>query len=158
MPDFEAPVRVLDSEAQRRCACDLAELVAPYGTLDSDVVDPAAFVALQSRLNLDATTIEVRAIGDECKAIIDRFEEEPDGPAFYTFGAVVALYYASHALRGEPQAAVDCAKRFLDLLGSGDDDGESGLFGAAVSYLARPSQDERCSLLARIEAHADSMR
>jgi hypothetical protein len=95
---------------------------------------------------------------DECRAIIERFEEEPDGPGFFAFGAVVALYYACRATQGDSEAAVNCAKRFLDVLGFADDDGEPGLFDAAVSYLALPSPDERRVILARVQAHADSMR
>jgi hypothetical protein len=159
MTDFVAPIRSLDSRAQPGRALDLAEIVAPYGTLDTAVVEAATFVALLSRLRADTPgAVEAAAVENECEAIIERFDEEPVAPGFYAFGAVVALHYASEAVQGNAEAAVNCAKRFLDLLGRADDEGESGLFDAAVSYLARPSPDERRLLAARVQAHADSMR
>jgi hypothetical protein len=153
MADFVASIRALDAEAQARRARDFAKIVAPYGTLAAVVIDPTAFDALCSRL-----VVEPAAVGDECKSIVDRFEEEPEVPGFYAFGAVVAVYYASLAMQGESEAAINCAKRFLDLTGFADDAGESGLFDAAVRYLALPSPDDRRFIVARVEAHADSMR
>jgi hypothetical protein len=159
MTDFVAPIRALDSQAQPGRALDLAEIVAPYGTLETAVVEADTFVALLSRLRADTPgAVEAATVENECEAIVDRFDEEPAGPGFYALGAVVALHYASGAVQGNAEAAVNCAKRFLDLLGHADDEGESGLFDAAVGYVALPSPDERRLLVARVQAHADSMR
>ena len=97
------------------------------------------------------------ALAADCAAFIDRFDEEPEGPGFYAFGAVVSLYYAELHAHGVPNGALNAVKRFLRPAGGGQDDGESGLYDDAISYLTAPSGVKRDSLVTKVTAHATSM-
>jgi hypothetical protein len=84
---------------QRALACDLAGIVSPYGTVDSEVVGSAVFADLRDRLAAVSTTRsdEAASLSDDCQVIIDRFPDEPVGAGFFAFGAVVSVFYACNA-------------------------------------------------------------
>jgi hypothetical protein len=159
MTDAERAVVGLAADEQRRLAYDLAHIVASYGQADPTVVDPLSFTKLLARLDVafDDQREAGAALAADCGAFIDRFDEEPEGPGFYAFGAVVSLYYASCTLTGVPNGALNAVKRFLDLLGTAEDDGESGLYDDAISYLTAPSGVKRDSLVTNVAAHATSI-
>ncbi|MFN3255611.1 MAG: hypothetical protein ACE37B_07940 [Ilumatobacter sp.] len=136
-------------------AMTMVELIAPYGVIASDVVEPALFRSLSERIvsagaARDATEIE-RVCGDIIEQLVD---DEPDGAGFYAFGAVVSVYYACSAIRAVPDGGLNAAKRFCDLTGAADDDGVGGLFDLAVDFLARRRDDVRDEIAARIAEHA----
>ena len=147
----------LEWRDQKNLVCDLAGIIAPYGSVDTDVVAPAVFADLSARL-VDASSAALAALAEqECKRVVERFTDEPDGAGFFAFGAVVYLLYACQAVGGDRDGAVNCAKRFLDLLGAADDDGQAGLYDESLDYLAAPSTNRRVALVARVRAHAEAL-
>jgi hypothetical protein len=157
--DAEQVVADLSSLEQQRLACDLANIVAPYGHVDPAVIDPGYFDQLLDRLDglMANGHHEASLLAAECLSLIDRFDDEPDDAGFYALGALVSVYYASCALSGEADGGLNSVKRFLDLLGAADDDGESGLFDDAVRYLTAPSGALRTALVIRATANAASL-
>ena len=67
------------------------------------------------------------------------------------------VYYASCALAAEAHGGLDSVKRFLDLLGAADDDGEEGMFADSVRYVLDPSPVLGAALVLRVNEHAASL-
>jgi hypothetical protein len=130
----------------------MLDVIAPYGGEVETVVDPARF---QSWLAAPHTDVEAQAgaVRDGTRQVVERQDEQPNGPGFYAFGAVVLTLYAADVLLGEDdEAIVNVAKRFLDLLGAADDDGESGMYGLAVRFFDEPEAVSR-TLRRRVRRH-----
>ncbi len=74
----------------------LAEIVAPYGVVAPDIIDPASFQELSERLLASAPAPEdLNELVADCQEIIERFvDDEPADGGFYAFGAVVSMFYA----------------------------------------------------------------
>lgn len=140
-------------------AVTLVELIAPYGVLAPGVIEPMQFRAFRTRLTSSEPGEGADEIAVACEDIIARFvDAEPEAGAFFAFGAVVAVYYACGALRGDPTGGLNAAKRFLDLAGAADDDGVAGVFDLAVECVATRGDEVCREMAARIAAHAASLR
>jgi hypothetical protein len=148
-------ITALTMDDQRRLVCELTAVVAAYGGADRSIVDPDWFAARSERLRAGSLDIgQLQVLAGECEAVIERLDDEPDGAGFYACGAVVSLYYTCLALTAHDSGAVNAVKRFLDLLGAADDDGESGIYDEALRYLHAPTRVERDALTRRVSAHA----
>lgn len=160
MPDPVEVVSALALAEQQTLACALAGVVDPYGAIERTVVEPELYRQLSGRLGtLHSGDSEAASrLAEDCRRIIDRYDDEPDGAGFYAFGAVVSVYYASRAVAGEITAGINAVKRFLDLVGCADDDGETGLHDEGIRYVLSPSTKSRDALRARVASHAISMR
>lgn len=145
----------LDSLQLARLAITMVEVIAPYGVIAPDVVEPDLFRTLSERVrsaNAESQVVEVARV---CESIIEQLvDDEPDGPGFYAFGAVVSVYYACSAVRAEPGGGLNAARRFLDLTGAADNDGVDGLFDLAVDFLRHRRHDARDEIAARVAEHA----
>lgn len=157
MVDVTDAVGKLGRIEQKDLVCDLAGIIAPYGSVDTDVVAPAVFADLSARLVDAPSAASALPTEQECQRVVERFSDEPGGAGFFAFGAVVHLLYACQAVRGDPDGAVNCTKRFLDLLGAADDDGQVGLYDESLRYLAAPSPNRRLALVTRVRAHAEAL-
>lgn len=137
----------------------LAAMAAPYGGVATDIIEPARFDAFIDRLA--ALTLGQEDSGDlaaDCEAVIEQFvDDEPTDAGFYAFGAVVSVFYACCALRGDGDGGLNAAKRFLDLTGAADDDGVDGLFAISKDFLAHRSDAVRSEISTRIVEHATSL-
>lgn len=138
----------------------MAEIVAPYGVVAPDIIDPAWFQELSERLLASAPGPEdPNELAADCQEIIERFaDDEPADAGFYAFGAVVSVFYACCALRGDVDGGLNAAKRFLDLAGAANDDGVIGLFDLADDFVANRSDAVRSEITARITSHAASLQ
>jgi hypothetical protein len=134
-------LRALPRSAQVDLAVRAASLIAPYGRLDADVVDPDEFTAWVSVLSAEIDTEELARVRRGCELIVAAHpSSEPEGDGFFAFGAVVSVLFAIDVLNGSgSDAIVNAAKRFLDLTGCAEDDGAAGLYSTAVEWLARPA-------------------
>lgn len=148
----------LSSSQLANLAVAMVGVIAPYGVIESTVVEPALFRMLCERVASAAAGHDANAIALACEDIIERFvDDEPEGRGFYAFGAVVAVYYACSALRGDSDGGLNAAKRFLDLAGAADDDGVVGLFDLAVDFVTSRRDDVRHEIASRIAGHAASL-
>jgi len=159
VPTTEELIRGLSPAQLKDLAVTLAAMVAPYGVVATDIIEPARFEEFIDRLPTLASGQEDSSdLAAECEAVIDQFvDDEPADAGFYAFGAVVCVYYACCALRGDADGGLNAAKRFLDLTGAADDDGVDGLFALAEDFVANRSDAVRSEITSRIVEHAASL-
>ena len=113
------------------------EVTRPLGRVDGSVVDAEQFDAFAD-LVLDGLrsqpSARLREVYEDLNAVVDRCEEEPDGPGFFAFGAVVEVLYAAEFLFGEERAAAHSFMRASDLLWFVDEELGTGLHDRLVEW------------------------
>jgi len=141
------------ADLQRAIALRAAEIVAPYGELDSSVIEPSNFRRLASALGTKADMAST-GVRSECRSVIDRFDEEPDGNGFFVLGAVVAMFYAAQAVEDPAVGVVNASARLRDIAGFADDDGLAGAYELAVRWLRTRSDADAQALSELIASDA----
>ena len=107
-----------------------------------NVIEPARFQEFSDRLLASTSRhADPNDLAADCEEVIEQFvDDEPDDAGFYAFGAVVSVFFACCALRGDADGGLNAAKRFLDLTGAADDDGAAGLFEMADDFVPHTPQ------------------
>ena len=159
MSSTEELIQDLTPTQLKSLAVTMAEIVAPYGVVAPNVIEPARFQEFSDRLLASASGhADPNDLAADCEEVIEQFvDDEPDDAGFYAFGAVVSVFFACCALRGDADGGLNAAKRFLDLTGAADADGAAGLFEMADDFVANQSDAVRGELSSRITNHAGSL-
>lgn len=127
---LESRLRQMSSEEQRRTAIELASLVLPLADLSPLVQPPQGLSSVADAIRARMSTTSVDEARHALLAIPEMgSDEEPEGLAWFTFGASVAWVYAADANTTSPSdGVVHTFNRVSDLLDAIDDDlGDTGL-------------------------------
>ena len=158
MDAIEGLVGQLSQPAQRQLSLDVVRILSPYGAAAPHVVTPARFAQLASQLDeIAESPSEAAAIQlcESCELVLDQYPgDEPVGPGWFTFAAVVSLYYAAQTLSGDLCGPVHSAKRLVDALGVAQDEGEEGIYADAIEFLSNPTAIAASALRTKVEKHA----
>ena len=121
--EIEAAIRSLSSGQQAALAVDLASLVQPFAGISQEGQPKAGLSVVVDAIQTTSTDFEIeraRLILWSTPALQD--DEEPDGPAWFSFGATIAWIYAADSLTSAPSdGAVNVFKRAVDLLDAADE-------------------------------------
>ena len=154
----DSPLHALPADEQRALAKQIAEIVGPYGSIAPSVIDGEAFQDLLDRLiaaSAGADEQAMRQVRDDAECIISRFDEEPDGSAFYALAAVIEIFYATEAALIDADIGLQWAvARLRDITDFAEDEGCEGLLGQAHEWLRQPTTAHADRLAERVAADA----
>lgn len=130
MKAVEARLRQLSRQEQRRTAIELASVVLPLADLSAHGQPDQGLPAVADEIR---ARVGITDVDDARHALLAmpemRMDEEPEGLAWFSFGASVAWVYAADANTTSPlDGVVHTFNRVADLLDAIDGDlGDTGL-------------------------------
>lgn len=162
MPTVEEQVGALSEAARWTLTFQVVQILAPYGTISPEVIEPEIFKSLKARLEACADgdpCPDALDVAEQSHAVIGRFpDHEPDGPGFFAFAAVVSLVYLAETVTGDPAGPVNAAKRLVDALGFADEDYGHEMYSKCLAFLAGPTPQATIQLRQIVKDHVQHMQ
>lgn len=148
---------LLPPDVQRSLAVRLARLTLPLAALTSEAQPAGGLAAIAEHIRTDAGLVKIDAARHTLYGLPELLEDdEPQGAAWYTFGACIAWIYAADALTtASTDGVVNALSRVADLLDAMDSDlGDTALHEGLVAAFdhAVPSSEDFSSLKRDVEA------
>ena len=124
MPTLESRLRQMASQEQRRTATELASVVLPLAELGSLGLPPGGLGPIADAIRARTSIPSVDAARHALLSMPEMgWDEEPEGLAWFAFGASVAWVYAADAnTTSASDGVVHTFNRVSELLDAIDDD------------------------------------